>query len=1161
MPELEYAAALTLAQTRERVAGTLLPFEVARVYSQHVRLRAGQDRLPTWTPAEFEARFADVVTLIDAADEARASSAEWRPSYKRAAELLEWLDHPAVNLLRLPLGLLGAACYSLAGLPARAMTLAAPPVRTDQDAPLLRLLLRGDFPSLLVEAADAASTRPLSTSSGNGSWSHADWYSLVLREIGAALGVVAADFRWGNEDRREVALDKLRIAANAMRNLADPYSWLLMKLASEVAREMVDSSLRIPLAGLAQTASADGGGLAFEGYARARFLDRRSLAWPSQTRGLTKLTLNESFALCTPTGSGKTTVAEVALLDGLFREAAPLGGAALCLYIVPTRALAAEVEAKLSQAMRRSQRGRPVTVTGLYGGTNWGPSDTWLSSDEPTVLICTQEKADALVRYLGWGLASRLSLIVIDEAHEVAAPEITAQLLSGESRPLRLETLIARLRARLPPSTRFIAMSAVAGDIDRPLAQWVTANLDAVPVESNYRTTRQVVGRLQCRNRWTRIVYDVLDGTPLRVGRTASEAFVPTPFPRAPEAEDMSGPQKALAPYAMWAAANLASGTADSPGQSVLISVAWQVRNFAKWALTLLDQWETVIPSFFVPPTDEETIALWNTAQRACDDYFGPGSTEGKLIRRGVLVYYGRMPGRLPRLMVQLAERRALRIVIATSGLSQGVNLPFETVLVPILRRQDGAMARSEFWNLVGRAGRPGVSTEGQTLVLINEDDRTEWRRQRVLSDYNQLTRLADETLETTGSPLGNLLTTIRQRWARGTDADFDEWLERTAPLQMPEPLDDATLALDALDGVLLAAIEDSPDDRRDDPAGVEVALRSFWQATFSRYAHPEEARLESILLQRGQAIRGLYADPALRRRIYLTSLPPRDAVRLEEVAARLRVHLETGRQYARWARADQLQYVLTAVEILAAHPRFAPRATVGNTKRTWSDVLSWWLLGWDAEVAPTVAQAGPWHDFINNYFTYRFNWALGSALSLMAAGEEREAPAINLPEWPQTGLPWIALWIKDLLEWGTLDPVAAFLLARAGFATRPDAEEEAAAYYESEEASGQTDPLAPDAISLWARRRTKGPTGGDGHVAPSRFPAEVASDLPVSAFDRSWSVIPAASPGRPIRWLDPSGRLLAVSEPHETWGADWSQVFDYELQPAQRVVVSTRYI
>ena len=53
-----------------------------------------------------------------------------------------------------------------------------------------------------------------------------------------------------------------------------------------------------------------------------------------------------------------------------------------------------------------------------------------------------------------------------------------------------------------------------------------------------------------------------------------------------------------------------------------------------------------------------------------------------------------------------------------------------------------------------------------------------------------------------------------------------------------------------------------------------------------------------------------------------------------------------------------------------------------------------------------------------------------------------------NLAVLPRSGLPWIAFWLKEIITWGTLEPVAAFLLARGDAVDRPQAEREAAAYY-----------------------------------------------------------------------------------------------------------------
>lgn len=151
--------------------------------------------------------------------------------------------------------------------------------------------------------------------------------------------------------------------------------------------------------------------------------------------------------LCTPTGSGKTTVAEIAILQRLFSKSTnstDVEIAPLVMYLVPKRALAAEVEAKLLRTIAPLSKER-VVITGLYGGIDWGPTDAWLTSEDRTVLICTYEKAEALIRFLGPLFLGRLALVVLDEAHMVQFDGRDEELRNAESRALRLESLIARL--------------------------------------------------------------------------------------------------------------------------------------------------------------------------------------------------------------------------------------------------------------------------------------------------------------------------------------------------------------------------------------------------------------------------------------------------------------------------------------------------------------------------------------------------------------------------------------------------------------------------------------------------------------------------------------------------------------------------------------------
>ena len=335
---------------------------------------------------------------------------------------------------------------------------------------------------------------------------------LVVHEAIRSLGVICAWYRWADDSRMELALGKLDQLA-ALCGDRDPFSWLLAKLTSDVAREGIRHSWRQVLLPLMRDAPADFA-IALDRYCR-NFANRRAQAWPSQMEGILRLATGDSFAICTPTGSGKTSIAEVAILQWMTRTNSFFGVdiAPLCLYLVPSKALAAEVEGKLSRVVRRLTS-RRIVVTGLYGGTDWGPTDAWLTADDPTVLICTYEKAEALIRFVGPLFLSGLSLVVFDEAHVVQFTGSTQDLRNAESRSLRLESLGMRLRQLLQTtSCRMIALSAVAAGLEGSLHRWVGGNEEAGPrIISQYatadrsfgvRSTRWIFGSLRFDGRQT----------------------------------------------------------------------------------------------------------------------------------------------------------------------------------------------------------------------------------------------------------------------------------------------------------------------------------------------------------------------------------------------------------------------------------------------------------------------------------------------------------------------------------------------------------------------------------------------------------------------------------------------------------------------------------
>jgi hypothetical protein len=421
---------------------------------------------------------------------------------KRAAEILEWLSQSSLRPPNAPLHLLAAAVYQLADYPAMALGHLRSVPNDQPFSILLREFLRANFPATLeairefwenhrtLEIAERIDPSDLTTH--------------TFQHVIMCIGTVCSYLRTGNDVMIDRALTKLENLAASLLHSRDPYSYFLARLTAASGRRFVETCLWPHIEQLRET-SGDAGSAALIQFARSAFANRRALVWPAQAAGIERLRANTSFVLCTPTGSGKTTVATLAAVQGLFANqptrALGLPGLApgnLVLYLVPSRALAAEVEGRLAQDLR-GIAANPVTVTGLYGGVDWGPTDAWIQTDRPTVVICTFEKADALLRYLGVLFLDRVRLVIIDEAHMVEQEEARLSgLEDGSSRAFRLEQLGTRLlRARDIYEFRVLALSAVAARSAPALARWFSGDPDASPTTSSYRSTRQMLGRLE----------------------------------------------------------------------------------------------------------------------------------------------------------------------------------------------------------------------------------------------------------------------------------------------------------------------------------------------------------------------------------------------------------------------------------------------------------------------------------------------------------------------------------------------------------------------------------------------------------------------------------------------------------------------------------------
>ena len=164
----------------------------------------------------------------------------------------------------------------------------------------------------------------------------------------------------------------------------------------------------------------------------------------------------KNIVVASPTASGKTLIAEIAILKNY------LDGKK-SVYLVPLKALASE---KYEDFSKYKKLGMRVAVsTGDLDGT-----DGWLGSYD--LIILSNEKMDSLLRH-GVSWLKDISLIVSDEIH----------LIDDVSRGPTLEIVLTQLAGIT--KSQIIALSATIENCEE-IADW----LDAKLVKSDYRPVK-----------------------------------------------------------------------------------------------------------------------------------------------------------------------------------------------------------------------------------------------------------------------------------------------------------------------------------------------------------------------------------------------------------------------------------------------------------------------------------------------------------------------------------------------------------------------------------------------------------------------------------------------------------------------------------------------
>ena len=134
----------------------------------------------------------------------------------------------------------------------------------------------------------------------------------------------------------------------------------------------------------------------------------------------------------------------------------------------------------------------------------------------------------------------------------------------------------------------------------------------------------------------------------------------------------------------------------------------------AKLCRRVIDIFDRGVP--FAQPIGVSDAAEVEKIRNLSETHLGAGSSATRAAALGIFAHHADTPYGL-RLSIEHAMKEGLaKFVICTSTLAQGVNFPLKYLIVTSTRQGAEKILVRDFHNLMGRAGRAGMHTEGSVI-------------------------------------------------------------------------------------------------------------------------------------------------------------------------------------------------------------------------------------------------------------------------------------------------------------------------------------------------------------------------------------------------------------------------------------------------------------
>lgn len=408
------------------------------------------------------------------------------------------------------------------------------------------------------------------------------------------------------------------------------------------------------------------------------------MLWPAQRLiGKKGILSGRNAIVQLPTGVGKTKSIEL-----IIRSSFVSNKTTTAIIVAPLRALCNEIANDMISLF-----GDEVLVNQFSDVLEDDFSLDVFLSFKSKILICTPEKLSYIIHHQV-DFLDEIGLYIFDEGH----------MFDDGSRGAIYELLISEIRGHISKDVQIILLSAVLSNAEQ-IYKWLMGEAGVLASDPKIKATPKTVG---FASKTKDIHYYSEDAA-------QEEFYVPRSIDVVALQRNLREKKQRYFPELTDAkdiAIYYANKLCKNGGAAIFANRTSTVQTVIKRIIDLKNRGYDLTEIQKNCDTEE-----MNRLAQLMSDYYGGQHPYTIACHFGVVPHYSSLPNGL-RLAVEYAFRcKSLRLVVCTSTLAQGVNIPIKYLFMTSFMVARNSMQIRSFQNLMGRTARSGMYTEGSVIV------------------------------------------------------------------------------------------------------------------------------------------------------------------------------------------------------------------------------------------------------------------------------------------------------------------------------------------------------------------------------------------------------------------------------------------------------------